>query len=430
MKKIRVSHNPYLLFLPFLIVFIIYVFIQPPNLSGDELRYLSYARRLLQGYYSPREELYIINGPGYPILLLPFVAFKLPLICITVMNAFYYYLSIILLYKSLNLIVTHKTTLIFSFAWASYIIAYVNIPNIYTETFTYLLISLFVYSTLKVFCSNKSNTKNTYIILTGFVFGYIILTKMIFGYVLMFSFVLNLFLWIFQRGNLNYRKSLIILVVAFLTTSPYLFYTYNLTGRLFYWGMGSDSLYWMSTPYEKEYGDWIDTQIGNNPKFMVNATIPVGDSLLKANHREDFNLINKYSGIEKDDIYKKLAIRNIKSHPIKYAKNIVYNLGRLVFNYPYTLKIEEPRIILVFLINGILLTMIIFSLILTFLNWTKFPFYLKFLLIILSLYLGATMLVSALIRMFTVVVPIIILWIAFVLQETLKVSLKFNKKFN
>jgi hypothetical protein len=41
MKKNQVLENPYLLFLPFLIAFLIYIIINPTNgTSGDEARYL------------------------------------------------------------------------------------------------------------------------------------------------------------------------------------------------------------------------------------------------------------------------------------------------------------------------------------------------------------------------------------------------------
>jgi hypothetical protein len=54
MKKNQVLENPYLLFLPFLIAFLIYIIINPTNgTSGDEARYLSYANNLMNGYYSP-----------------------------------------------------------------------------------------------------------------------------------------------------------------------------------------------------------------------------------------------------------------------------------------------------------------------------------------------------------------------------------------
>jgi len=428
MKKIeKIAHNPYLLFIPFLMAYIFYVLLMPTNgTSSDEPRYLIYANNLIQGFYSPPGEIWLINGPGYPIILMPFLALNLPFIWITIMNAFFYYFSIILLYKALKEIVSFRFVLIFSLAWASYLIAYQNIPYIHTETFTYFLITLLIYSTIRTFVSQKANSLSKYTLLAGFTLGYIVLTKMIFGYVLMFIFIGSVLLWILNKNSRNYNKGLMIAIIALFTTLPYLIYTYKITDRIFYWGMGSDSLYWMTSTNKNEYGDWTDPLVVN-PRVYANYNIPGADSVLIANHEKDFVEIYKYTGIERDDAFKRLAIRNIKNHPLKYLENIVYNMGRLIFHYPFSEAIQKPRTLLVLPINGILLTLMIYSLIITLINWKKLPYYLKLLLIIGFLYLGASTLVTAFVRMFTVIVPILLIWIAFILQNTLKINFKFNE---
>lgn len=430
MKKINIIKNPYLLFSPFLLTFIIYIITFSPTdiTGGDTARYLLYAHNLIQGFFSPpAPNIWLINGPGYPIIIVPFLMLKLPLISIALMNAFFYYFSIILLFKALKELVSFPLTLTFSMAWACYCIAYQSLPYILTETFTYLLVTLMIYTIVKAFNHENQGIVNKYVILTGIIFGYIVLTKMIFGYVLMFMIAWCFLLWIINRTNINYRKGLIISVIAVITTAPYLIYTHNLTGRIFYWGMGSDSMYWMTTPYDAEYGDW-NVGLNQNPLVSANYNIPGADSTLRAHHQEDFNEFYKYNGIDRDDAFKRLAFRNIKTHPLKYAQNIVYNMGRLVFHYPFSQAIQKPRTLLVLPINGILLTLMIFSLVPTILNWRKFPMPLKFLLIIAFLYLGASTLATALVRMFTIIVPVLLIWIAYVLQNTMKINLKFKEK--
>jgi 4-amino-4-deoxy-L-arabinose transferase-like glycosyltransferase len=426
MKKYNLLNNPYLLFFPILIAFIVYVFINPTTCVGDEERYVWYAQNMIHGFYSPpAPNIILMNGPGYPILLIPFIALKLPLISMTIINAFFYYFSIIFLYKALKEIVSFRITLIFSFAWAFYYLAYQNIPRILTEPFTFFLVSILIFSTMKAFKSENKPSEKKYVLIAGIILGYIVLTKMIFGYVLMLMLIGSAILWIIYRKNLDIRKVFFISTLALLTTSPYLVYTYNLTGRIFYWGTGNDSLYWMSTPYKGEYGDWT-YNLNQNPIEYGNYDIPGADSILKAHHQADFNEINKYTGIERDDAYKRIAIQNIKKHPIKFAENIVFNIGRLVFHYPFSYAVLNPRNLIIFPINGAILTFMIFSLIPTFRNWRKIPVYLKFLLIVTLLYLGGSALVSALLRMFTIIVPILFVWIAFILDRTMKINLKFK----
>jgi hypothetical protein len=429
MKKIKIPQNPYLLFLPVLIALIIYILINPTNGTGDEARYMWYAKNMIHGFYSPpAPNVTLTNGPGYPMVLIPFILLKLPLISMTIINAFFYYLSIIFFFKALKETVSYPMTLLFSFGWACYYIAFQNLPYILTEPFTYFLISVLIYSMVKAFNpENKARTK--FLIITGIVLGYIVLTKMIFGHILVFMLIGSALFWIFSKNKLHFRKMFIISSIALLMAIPYLIYTYSLTGRLFYWGFGNDTLYCMSTPYEGEYGDY-KRGLGINKIEDGNYNIQGADSILKAHHQAEYDIINKYTGIERDDVYKKIAIQNIKEHPLKFIENIVYNVGRLIFHYPFSHAVQRPKILLVFPINGAILTLMIFSLIPTFINWRKIPAYLQFLLILTLLYLGASAIVTAYVRMFTIIVPILLFWIAFIVQNTLKFSLKFDIRSN
>ena len=429
MNKDNILNNPYLIFFPFLIAFVIWVLISPIDLSdGDQGRYLGCAQNLIHGFYSaPAPNIDLRSGPGYPVILMPFLALKLPLMCITLMNAFFYYFSIILLFKALKEIVSFSISLTFSLGWACYYIAYQNIPYIHTESFTYLLGTSLIFLIIKAFKPDITGSARKYVLLSGFVLGYIVLTKMIFGYVLLIMLAGSCLLWIINRKNVNYHKGLLIVSLAFLTTTPYLLYTYNLTGKLLYWGNGNDSLYWMSTPYHGEYGDW-KSDLSLNPPANGNFNIAGADSVLKVNHGADFKELYKYNNIERDDIYTRLAIKNIKSHPVKFVQNVIYNVGRLIFHYPFSYAVQRPKTLLVFPINGILFTLMLFSLIPTFLNWRKFPYSVRFLVMIVLLYLGGSSLVSAILRMFTIAVPFLLVWIAYVFQNSIKFNLKFSKK--
>ena len=97
-----------------------------------------------------------------------------------------------------------------------------------------------------------------YMFFSGFTLGYLALIKPIFGYVLMFMIVGKGLIWITNRKSINYKKSISILLIAFVTTIPYLAYTYHLTGKIFYWSsLGGNNLYWMSSPYKEELGSWM-----------------------------------------------------------------------------------------------------------------------------------------------------------------------------
>jgi predicted RND superfamily exporter protein len=224
---------------------------------------------------------------------------------------------------------------------------------------------------------------------------------------------------------------LIVLLAALLFTTPYLIYTYNLTGKIFYWGTpGGDSLYWMSTPWENEYGNWYgDFNLLPRSEKEIQSNIPGYLDSLKLHHQEDYNKIFSYHDvINREQMFKQIAIENIKAHPLKYLENCISNTGRLLFSFPYSYNIQNNRTLLRLPLNGALVLLSIICLILTFFNWKRLFFPIKIILFFLFLYLGASILVSATVRMFTIIVPLLLFWIGYIFQQTIKVNLYFKDK--
>jgi hypothetical protein len=165
-KEISIyKKSPFLLFLPFLIFYILIVLRFHSNeLYGDEPRYIYFANNLIHGFYStPAPDINLWNGPGYPILLMPFIAFNIPTLFILILNAFFYYFSIVLLYKTLIQFSTKKMALIICVFWAFYFNAYQDLLLRCTEVFTFFLISLLLFLVFNIF-NEKNNSKNKYIL--------------------------------------------------------------------------------------------------------------------------------------------------------------------------------------------------------------------------------------------------------------------------
>lgn len=430
MKKNIITENPYFIFSPFLIILLALVLIfKTDGTFGDEPLYLTLAKNILNGYYSdPSQAIEIGNGPGYPILLVPFLALRLPLVYITIMNAVLYYFSIILLYKVLLQFVSKQFALIFSLFWACYANSYEYLCTIHSETLAHFLILIISFNLVRAFNSDYILENKRQLFLSGFFIGYLILTKPIFGYVLLFLFIGYGLQWIIIRKTSNQRKAFVILLISLATMSPYLIYTYNLTGKIFYLSTnGGNNLYWMSSPYKEEYGSWFPGNFDVDSIYFPNLILG-GKESSKSNHRKDFEEISKYKGIEQDDAYKKIAIKNIKSNPFKFAQNCVSNIGRILFNFPFSYKAQTPRLLLRLPFNGIILVLAFYCIIPTYRNWRKIPYSIRFLLIFAALYFCGSILGSAETRMFTIIVPILLVWIAFIIQKTVKVTLKFDTK--
>jgi len=441
MKKKEIIKNPYLILSPVLILSISYILIFPTDGKwGDEARYINLAENIIHGYYSPpAPAIDFGNGPGYPLFIAPFIALRTPLVVITILNAVLLYFSLILLYKILFDFLKLHNALIFCLLCVLNINCYQYLDVIVAEKFAFMLISLIVYNLIKSFNPESQSGINKYIVLSGFFIGYLALTKPIFGYVISIMLIFTVILSLINRKSVNYIKGTIILFIAFATVTPYLIYTYSMTGKFFYWSTnGGDNLYWMSTPYLYEYGS-CSTFVWFTNDSLSKANYPP-DLLeyFRSNHRKvydevisiykgkEFDDALNFTGIERDDALIKIAIDNIKSHPIKFLKNCISNIGRMLFDFPYSYRVESPRLLVKLPINGIIILLIVFSLIPTYINWKRIPFSIRFMLFFALLYFGGSILGSAETRMFTLIIPLVIVWIAFIIKRSLKIKLKFE----
>ncbi len=391
---------------------------------GDEARYLNFAQNLLNGFYSPAyPKIDLINGPGYPIILMPFVLLKLPLISITLLNALLHYLSIIFVFKSIQLITeSFKTSLLIGICWGAYFLAFQEMPCILTESLTLFLISIFSY--LIIHIQHKRGVSNRFIVAAGLSFGLLILTKVIFAYVLVLLLVICTIYYFLNKRKPIILKTLFVLLISFSTITPYLLYTYSITGKVFYLSTeGGKVLYWMTSLSEDEFGDWNNNNFDANcyNKSFCNA------SFIAKNHQDDFDKINKTKTvIEADSLFKAMAIANIKRSPVKYAKNWFSNIGRLLFGFPASYYFQAPTTLVRIYVNSILLLAMVYSLFVMVWNWRKLPFEITLLVAFSMIYLGLSSLVSAYPRQFNVMVPLILIWTTYAITKSVKINLKIE----
>lgn len=428
-------NKPFLLSLIPLTVYLLLIILLAGNtLNGDEPRYILYAKNLLNGFYSPKPpDISLWNGPGYPLFVSIFLGVRLPLVTIKFANVFLYYFSIVFLYLSLKeLNVSYKNRLIcsavLSFAFP-YFLFYLTM--ILPEVYTLFLISIFTYLVI-----SSRLKKIGYIILSGLILSLVILTKVLFAYVILFLLFFLLIVYFFKKPVKRY---IILVFIAFIFTSPYLLYTYQLTGKFFYWSnSGGLSLYWMSTPYQNELGDWYGST------FLINDTtkyselkdndyfnyilLTARDSVMRANHGEFFKELQSLGPIKTDETLKRKAIKNIRNHPTKFIKNWIANVGRLFFHYPFSYRDQTINTFIVLIPSFILLLMFVFSTITAVKKWTFIPNELKILLLISLIYIGGSSLVSAYGRMFLPVIPVFLIWICYIFDKFIEIKIIKNKK--
>lgn len=399
--------NPWWLFLPFLLLYGILALTMDPHteLIYDEGRYWGFALNMLNGHYHYKEGYqFLWSGPGYPLLLLPFVAMNSPVWVLQLLNALMLYTAVVYFFKLMHMYISRKQalfgTLIFACYWPMY---EVGLPYLMTESWSMLLTVTASYFLCKAFRLKDYRWRS--LLLPAFLFGMLALTKVIFGYVIMVMIAVCLVVWLLRGRSRRMWQMSKVFLFALAFCIPYLLYTYSLTGKAFYWGnAGGLQLYWMSTPYEHELGDWHVQTLEE-------------DTTLMHNHGAFFASIDHLNAQQQDEALKVQAIANIKAHPKKYAYNWVANLGRTFFSHPLSF-LEPSNGYLKYLVPNIFL--IVFMVIMmypTLRYFKRYPLEILVLLLFALVYLGGISVMASYPRFLYMTVPIFMLWIAWGLHR-------------
>lgn len=403
-------------FIPLLLIYIVVILIATDNnIYGDGKTYVMYAKNLSHGYYSPLNNVLLNNGPGYPLVLVPFVLLELPWLFAKLMNGVFLFIAILYFYNTLRLYMQERSAFYFSYLLGIYTPFIRYSYDLLTESLAVLLVCGFIYHYCKLF--QESDKSWVQLLVPSLYLGYLALTKIMFGYVILLGVFFFLFLYLLKRRNI-YKKTIFIYLLALFWCIPYLSYTYSVTGKVFYWGnCGGILLYIMSTPFEDELGDWYNTpELFKHPQIIKN-------------HGKFFDEIKDKSFTVKDQEYKKRAIENIINYPQKYFKNWVTNVGRLLFNYPYSkFEIRQERqlynLIFYMIPNMILIVIGLLCTYPAFIRRRMIPYEIYALIIFNVITFGIVSLVSIHGRYFLPFVPMLVLWISFVLTRTVDIKIR------
>ena len=428
--------NSFILFLPYLFFYVglgIYFRFNGP-VGGDEGHYFQFAQNLRHGFYSSRINVDLWYGPGFPIYLLVGSFLGLSKLGFVIMNGVFLYLSVVIFNITTRKYLDNKNLAFYSSIFlASYAVTFRMISFIHPELFTIFLVSSILFLALNAF--NHKSFSSFFIL--GLSIGYLALTKVIFGLVLLMLLVIfALMLTLRSRLLVSNLKSFsLIFVGAYLILTPYLLYTFSLTGKIYYLGnSGGENLYFMSTLNNAEYGDWQDSKyiLGKNDALNVDAKkfgyVNFNDSkfLWQKSHKLNLEQSSKYNSIERNDYFIKLAISNIKNNPIKYLKNIGYNFSRLLFNLPYSYNFQDAKFWIYYFTNGILFFWLIILLPLIFKRFRRFNSEIIFLLFFYVCYIILTLLLSAYSRQFWVMTPMLLFILAWISDKFINLKISFK----
>ncbi|MCX6857493.1 MAG: hypothetical protein NTV80_21620, partial [Verrucomicrobia bacterium] len=272
------------------------------KLIWDEGRYLIYAKNLTQGFYVDGANPDFVNGPGYPIVLMPFCWSAKGWLMARLLNAVFMAGAAGFVWLTLRryagagwaalgawVLGLHPSLLWMGFA-------------IMTEPLSMFCLTGFMWA----FCHALRVGGCRWIMTATLFLGWLTLTRVFFGHVIMASAVMSLLLLLVREWRVQIRRALLILGGAFFMCTPYLYHTWQKTGEVLCWSTNSGELfYWMSSANEGENGHWFC--------YSDAKQLPQ----LAGNHAAFFTDVLNRPALEREALFKKAAAENLKAHPMQ-----------------------------------------------------------------------------------------------------------------
>lgn len=433
-KHNAVKKSSFLAIIPLFILLCIAIISRPSTHSetviGDESQFYKHAHNITQGYYIDSVDPNILDGPGYPIYLSLPIALDTPFVLIRASNiillsfAAFYFLLILRRY------IPKKPAIVLTYLFGLYppLLRWTNL--MYAEPLMLLLLIGFSYHLIKWY--KKEGNHKIHLLLAILLLGYLALTKIIFAYVIIVFLIITLLVRVFPKASKSYNlKGLTLIMVGALAVfSPYVIHNYKLTGKFFYLGThGGITLYSRSTPFEGEFGNWL------SERYVLKGDVPTGrDGVmanmdqLKKNHYKLFKSIDSLSWIEKDSVLAAKAVDNMKKHPSKYVKNTIANISRIFFHFPFSYRMQNLDTLGYLLPNIFIVVLALLGIYPALARFKTIPPELKILMLFSLIYLGGHILLDGRGRYLIPIVPIWILFYAFIYFRILHIKINNSEK--
>lgn len=378
-------------------------------LIWDEGRYLQYAKNLAQGFYVPADNPDFVNGPGYPIVLLPFLSGDTALLMARLLNALFmagtawFVWLTFLRYAAPRwaaagawIICLHPSLVWMSFA-------------IMTEPLSMFCLTGFMWTFTQAL---RGPWSWGWITGAAAFLGWLTLTRVIFGHVMIASLVMCAALLVIRDWRPQLRRALLVIAGGLLLCVPWLVHTWQKTGQILCWSTNSgELLYWMCSHREGENGHWFN--------YEDAMTHPA----LAPHHGDFFEETLKLPVLEREAAFKSAAMADLKANPKQFAYNWACNLSRLAFGFPRSHLPEELRSVVLIAINGPIIAAASLLGLLGLWRWRSLPVELWLLMGMAAIYLGGSSLAPALPRYFVIVLPILLLGVAAVWTRHVRLSL-------
>jgi hypothetical protein len=424
---------------PILLLFVVNIFFLGKNIPlSDGIRYWKTASDILNGFQNTTviESHLLLNGPLYPFILAIFKGIGFTVKASIYLNAIFLYVAFTYFFKTAHLFLIQKKALIityvlvlidpFLFYWGA---------KLYSEPLAILLVCYNLY--LISFYFKKFSNKT--LIKVALIFCLLALTRVIFVYVLLVITMLGLIAFLILK-NQKSKELFKLGAYGILFCIPYMIFTYSITNKIFFMtANGGHLLYWISSPYEKDLGEWHTLQI-NHDHFAARYNSFSGlDSLylrkvneviiseINKDHKAFSDSLKDKNLLEIDEALKQKAIDNIFNYPKSFLKNWILNIGRLLVGTPHAMYYKPPYSPFFSLLNTVkssfLLCFLLISMGLFLVYTSQLKTFDMWLLLLILIYIGGQSLLAVQSQRFLLpIYPVILLFISSIFTQTIQLK--------
>lgn len=383
----------------------------PDELVGDESRYIDYAKNLTNGFYVTPEYPDFTNGPGYPLVIMPFVAADAPIALIRGLNIVFLLASYYFFFRTLRMFTSEKWALIFLFLLALNPVLLRYIAHAKTEALSTLLVCGFIWATSHLFRSNSISWK--WITRAAVFLFALTMTRVIFGYVAMAAIVFVPLLCLLCNQRSQALRATLPFAISLALCLPWLGYTFQHTKKFPTWSTnGGELLYWITSPYSEEWGSW----------FSIDALPDKPEAF--ENHIAACVTVEALPFAERDAKWVEFAKANFEENPAATIRNLGANLCRILFGFPNSHRSERVATIYWIIPSAFVLGLMLFAIYPTISSWETIPLSIKLLSLCAAIFFGGSVLLPAEPRYLLPIIPIVLLWLAYIYGNVVRVQIR------
>jgi hypothetical protein len=366
------------------------------ELEGDEMRYYQQAVNLIRGYFIDPHSQELLNGPGYPLALVPLVKAGAPLLVLRLLNALFAGVGFMAFWKLARHYLSHGWALVFAGICWLHPVLLRQADGIMTEILSQALIGGTALLLVRSLDEERSSAKS--ILQAAAMLTVLTMTRVIFGHVTTALLGAAVAAWLVLKSWRGIAsRTLCIAVTSLVLCVPYLIYSHSITGQWMKWSnSGGELMYWLTSHHPGENGNWYSEE----------------DAILRPelapNHKAFFEKVLATPPVHRERLYSEKTKEHLQD-PKAVAINYLSNWTRLFFGFPSSFELQRITALGAVLFNGMLLVSLSAGALLAWMRREPLPRSLVVLCLVGLIYMGGSSLAPSQPRYLLPAYPLLLL---------------------